>query len=99
MQEQKFEVLEDTAVENLERRSLSAAMKDAVRKLEARAIVHETVERMKADGEAFELTEEEEKLLVAFRRFKLRMRKDGEVFTWQTRKPEGVVLATPPGRR
>lgn len=92
MQEQKFERLKESAVESIERRSMSSAMKDAIRKLEAKAIVDETVQAMKERGEAFELTEEEEKMLVAFRRFKLRMRKDGEVFTWQSRKPEGVQI-------
>jgi len=94
MQEQKFERLQNSAAEEFERRSMSAAMKDAIRKLEAKAIVDETVQAMKDRGEAFELTDEEEKMLLAFRRFKLRMRKDGEVFTWQSRKPEGVQVVS-----
>lgn len=67
--------------------SLSAEL-DAIKKLEARARVHQEIEAMKAEGKAFELTDEEERMLISFRRFKVRMRKDGEVFTWQTRKPE-----------
>jgi hypothetical protein len=47
---------------------------------------------MKAEGKALELSDEEIDLLRAFRRFKIRLRKDGEVFRWQTRKPEGVQL-------
>lgn len=84
MQEQKFEELENRA-------SLSEEM-DAIKKLEARSRVHREIELMKAEGKAMELAAEEEKMLYAFRRFKLRMRKDGEVFTWQTRKPEGVQI-------
>ncbi len=65
---------------------------DAIKKLEARAHVHEQIELMKAEGKAMELTDEEERMLHSFRRFKVRIRKDGEVFTWQTRKPEGVQI-------
>lgn len=84
MQEQSFRELEDRA-------SVVGRM-DAIRKLEARARVHQEIELMKAEGGAFVLTAEEEKMLLSFRRFKLRMRKDGEVFTWQTRRPEGVQI-------
>ncbi len=84
MQEQKFDELENRA-------SLSSEM-DAIKKLEARARVHHEIEAMKAEGKALELTEEEEKLLHSFRRFKLRMRKEGEIFTWQTRRPTGVQI-------
>lgn len=84
MQEQKFEELENRA-------SLSAEL-DQIKKLETRSRVHQEIESMKAEGKAFELSSEEEEMLRSFRRFKLRMRKDGEVFTWQTRKPEGVQI-------
>ena len=47
---------------------------------------------MRAEGKAFSLTDEEITMLESFRRFKLRMRKDGEVFTFQTRRPEGVQI-------
>lgn len=52
---------------------------------------------MKAEGKALELSEEEEQMLKSFRRFKLRMRKNGEVFKWQTRLPEGVQIAEETG--
>jgi hypothetical protein len=84
MQEPKFDELES--------RASHVAANDAIKKLEARSRVHEQIELMKAEGKAFELTSEEEDLLRSFRRFKLRMRKDGEVFTWQTRRPEGVQI-------
>jgi hypothetical protein len=84
MQEQKFEELADRA-------SVVSEL-DAIKKLEARARVIQEIEAMKAEGKALTLTDEEISLLQSFRRFKLRMRKDGEVFTWQTRRPEGVQI-------
>jgi CHASE1-domain containing sensor protein len=83
MQEQKYEELENRA-------SLS---QEAEKKLEARSRIHREIELMKEEGKAFVLTTEEEDMLRSFRRFKFRMRKDGEVFAWQTRKPEGVQIA------
>jgi len=85
MQEQKYDELETRA-------SMTAEM-DHIKKLEARSRVHQEIELMKQEGKALVLTGEEEDMLRSFRRFKLRMRKDGEVFTWQSRKPEGVQIA------
>jgi hypothetical protein len=84
MQEQKFD--------ELEHRASNAGQLDEIKKLEARVRVHQEIELMKAEGKALELSDEEERMLHSFRRFKLRMRKHGEVFTWQTRKPEGVQI-------
>ncbi len=84
MQEMKYEELETRASQTGER--------DAILKLEARARIHQQIELMKEEGKALVLTEEEENMLRSFRRFKLRMRKDGEVFTWQTRRSEGVQI-------
>lgn len=78
--------------EELEQRASFSVELDDIRRLESRARVHQEIEAMKAEGKALELSDEEIKLLESFRRFKLRMRKDGEVFTWQTRRPEGVQL-------
>lgn len=84
MEEMKYRELEDRA-------SLLAAEKeDMVRKLEARATIIAEIEAMRQEGKALTLTEEEISMLEAFRRFKLRMRKDGEVFKWQTRRDEGA---------
>lgn len=77
---------------DLEVRASQISEVDMIKKLEARSRVHQTIEAMKAEGTALELSDEEIKILHAFRRFKLRMRKDGEVFTWQTRRPEDVQL-------
>ena len=86
MQEQKFT--------ELERRASDVERLDLIRTLEARARVVHAIEEMKAEGTALSLSEEEIRMLEAFRRFKLRMRKDGEIFTWQTRRPDGVIPAS-----
>jgi hypothetical protein len=84
MQQEKYEELED--------RSIPSELKDALAKHEARARVHDVIAQMKAEGSAHELSAEEEAMLLSFRRFRLRMRKVCEVFTWQTRKPEGIEV-------
>jgi len=89
MESRKFDELESRSAALQE-----AEMRDALRKAQASATIHGVLAEMKREGKAFELTEEEELMLVSFRRFKLRMKKDGEVFTWQTRRGEGVQLAT-----
>jgi hypothetical protein len=96
MEDQKYNTLTNRSSDAMaaaESRHLSAAMRDQIRKLEARAIINAEIEDMRSRGEALTLTEEEIKMLESFRRFKLRMRRDGECFTWQTRRPEGVQLA------
>lgn len=76
----------------LEQRAAGASFRDQVEQLEAQARVRDQIDAMRAEGKALELSEEEVRLLESFRRFKLRMRKDGEVFKWQTRRPEGVQV-------
>ena len=71
--------MQEPRYEDLERRASDIAETDAVRRLEAKSRVHGIIEAMKEAGEAMTLSEEEEKMLWSFRRFKLRMRKDGEV--------------------
>lgn len=85
--------VQEPKYDELERRASLSSELDQIRKLEARSRVHQEIEQMKAEGKALTLSEEEERLLFSFRRFKLRMRKDGEVFKWQTRRPEGVQIA------
>lgn len=84
MQEQKYSELESRACEPAEL--------DFVKKLEARARIYQEIDAMRAEGFALTITDEEIQMLESFRRFKLRMRKDGEMFTFQTRKPEGVQI-------
>jgi hypothetical protein len=81
----------------IEDRAIPHGMVDEVRKLEARSRIHQEIEAMKAEGKAFSLTDEEIRMLESFRRFKLRMRKHGDVFTWQTRKPDGVEIVEETG--
>lgn len=81
----------------LERRAANAGATDQFAKLETASRVAGEIERLKAEGKALELTDEEEQMLRSFRRFKLRMRKSGEVFTWQSCLPEGVRLAQETG--
>lgn len=80
MQEQKYSGLEERAIPS------------GIERLEVRALINQEVEAMKIEGKAFTLTDEEIGLLSSFRRFKLRMRKEVEMFTWQTRKPEEVQI-------
>ncbi len=89
MQERKFEELED--------RASFFEKADDLKQLEARTRVHKEIEAMKAEGKALELSEEEENMLRSFRRFKLRMRKRVETFTWQTRVGDDVVLVKETG--
>lgn len=92
MQEQKYIELEERAT-RLTEEAIPADMPSALfRKLEARSRIHQEIEAMRAEGKALTLTDEEIEMLRAFRRFKLRMRKDGEAFSWQTRRPEGVQI-------
>lgn len=77
---------------DLEIRSAIAGQLDAVAQLETSARVRKELKKMEDSGEALVLSSEEDSMLRQFRRFKLRMRKNGEVFTWQTRKPEGIEI-------
>ena len=86
MQQEKYLELEERVT-----RSCAVEL-DEIRQLEARERVRQEIEVMKAEGKALTLSDEELSMLESFRRFKLRMRRDGEVFTWQTRRPEGVQL-------
>jgi hypothetical protein len=103
MQERKFEELEDRASfsershDDRGSRLRYSEEVDAFKQLEARSRVAKVIESMKAEGKALELSNDEEQMLHSFRRFKLRMRKDGEVFKWQSRRPEGVTIAEESG--
>lgn len=88
MQELKYNELETRASAELEQ-EFSALE----RKLMARQMIHREIEEMKKTGEAHSLSDEEVRLLTAFRRFKAQC-KAGNVFKWQTRPAEGVTLHT-----
>lgn len=82
----------DEKYAELERRALEPQLADSIRQAEIRSRVHAEVQNMLQSGEAIVLTDEERRMITSFRRFKLRMRKDGEVFTWQSIRPEGVQI-------
>jgi hypothetical protein len=86
--------MESREFEELSERSgalLEGKMTTLARKLEARMVVEREIEAMKAEGKAHEITEEEIRMIRAFRSFKTRC-KAGDVFKWQTRPVEGVTI-------
>jgi hypothetical protein len=89
MNSERFEEFENRLALPLD----DATRRDEVRRAELRSLAQDIIGEMKSEGKAMELTEEEERMLWSFRRFKLRMWKNGEVFRWQTSKPEGLVVA------
>jgi hypothetical protein len=86
MEGTKFEQLESNLSAEIERRATTLE-----RKLEAQILAAREVERMKAEGEAHEISDEEVRMIRALRRFKARC-KPGGVFKWQTRPIEGVTI-------
>ena len=91
--------MNDASFNSLSNRSLADALTDeAVPLIKTFPIgckersTRET-KQMTEDGEALILSDEEIAVVRSFRRFKTMMRKDGEVFKWQTRRESGVVLA------
>lgn len=86
MQEQRYEELETRAAAELEadERTLAA-------KLQASKVIHNELESMRQEDKILLLSEEEERMIRAFRGFKVRT-KPGGVFQWQTR-PDAAVVA------
>ena len=58
----------------------------------ARSVIHQQIENLKSVGKVLILSDEEERLLASFRRFKAACKKAGDVFKWQTRPDDGVIL-------
>lgn len=87
MNQESFDELKTRATQMLEDKT-----PDIIRKLDAEAVIRAEIQKMRGEGKALTLSDEEISMLESFRRFKLRMRRNGEVFTWQTRKPEGVAI-------
>lgn len=86
MNSDKFPQLQDRAASSLVDKF--AAMKE-----HAEHVIAEKVEQMKANGEAHELTDDEERMLLAYKAFNARS-KPGSVFSWRTPKTAGIVLPT-----
>lgn len=60
---------------------------------QAESVIHRQLENLKAQDKVLILSDEEERMLASFRRFKAKMRKPSEIFTWQTRRADGVIEA------
>lgn len=60
---------------------------------QAVSVIHRQLENLKAQDKVLILSDEEERMLASFRRFKAKMRKPSEIFTWQTRQIDGVIEA------
>lgn len=84
--------MQDEKYSELENRAAMSEVLDDVRNHEAHARVRDVIAEMKREGKALVLTAEEEEMLWSFRRFKTRMRKSHENFTWATRRPDGVQI-------
>lgn len=84
--------MQEMYVRELEKRAGASDHADEIHALEARARVVSEIEKMRAEGKVHVLADEEVELIASFRRFKLRMRKPAEMFTWQTRRPDSIEL-------
>ena len=76
----------------LEARASAAGLTDELKSLEARSRVLSEIERMKTEGSVLELSPEERDMLVAFRRFKARMTKRHERFSWLAQIGPGIEV-------
>lgn len=85
--------MQEHRYEDLERAASIAAERDELKQAEASARVRKEIKRMLARGDAFTLSEEEEQMLLSFRKFRSEMRKQSAVFTWQTTKPDSIHQA------
>ena len=79
----------------LERRSTtSLADKFGAMKEHAEHVIAEKVQQMKEDGLAHELTDDEESMLMSYKRFYARS-KPGSVFQWQTPRVQFEIVMPP----
>lgn len=62
-------------------------------RMEAEKAIEQQLNAMKRDGRLMLMTDEEERLIRAFRRFKMHAKKAGEVFKWQTRPTRDVLIS------
>lgn len=91
MNSQTYNTLESDSAEALQSAFGQFSQQQAV------SVIHQQLENLKEKGQVLILSDEEERLLASFRRFKVSC-KPGGVFKWQTRPdPAGVVLAEDTG--
>lgn len=79
----------------IDRSSSTLAEKFAAMKEHAEHVIATEVESMKANGEAHELTDDEEQMLLAYKRFHAKS-KPGSVFQWRTPRVQQSIVAPPP---
>jgi hypothetical protein len=87
MQERYADELSTRSVERL---------KEMFPHAEAETTVRAELEAMRAEDKVLIMTDEEERMIRSFRRFKLSC-KPGAVFRWQTRPQEGVLVSQETG--
>ena len=85
MQERKYNELEE--------RASNVGMLDEIKNLEARTRIHQEIEKMRVEGSALALNDEEINMLYAFRRFRLRQKARVEHFSWRTERQDGIQIA------
>lgn len=79
----------------VDRASSTLAEKFAAMKEHAEHVVAQKVDEMKANGEAHELTDDEEAMLLAYKRFYAKS-KPGSVFQWRTPPVQKSIVLPPP---
>lgn len=90
MQEITYEQLGDSASKTLE----EMFRKDSeVKALEADAVIRNRLEEMKGDGSVLMLSEDEERMLRAYRSFRLRS-KYGDVFKWRCHSKKDALTGS-----
>jgi len=89
MNSEKFPELES-------RSSTALADRFSAMKEHAEHFIHQKVQEMKDEGKAHELTDDEEAMLLSYKRFYAKS-KPGSVFQWRTpRVQQGIVLPPEP---
>ncbi len=91
MQEHTYEELNQRAKDMLTREA------EALFAGRAEVAVRGELEAMRIEDKVLLMSDEEERMIRSFRRFKSRMRKDGEVFKWQTAREPGVLISQETG--
>ncbi len=61
----------------------------------ARNVIHSQVENMIETGQAFQLTDEEERLIRSFRSFKAKVHTSRALFRWRTSPDPAVIVSAP----
>ena len=87
MQEQAFKDLDERATRRLEE-----MFPEIERKLAAHNVINHELGVMVEQDQVLILTDEEERLIRCFRKFKARTARPGVVFKWQTHPEAGVIV-------